>query len=187
MILFLGHFGPLLSSSLKPNHHNQVKIIQIPDTHCIRNLRWTCLKEVRWLFSSHFWPLLKCVFIFWKQLGSSKNWLKLNRQIKVSLYKSLFLCLFYYLVNRHGWGVVYTIPLKTTGWRKKRVFPLWGAVYTTWGSGPKTSVWRHLQINTMINDVAFLPKSELESDKLLNRREKWGNSYTDSLQAFHKP
>ena len=119
MILFLGHFGPLLSSSLKPNHHKQVKIIQIPDTHCIRNLRWTCFKEVRWLFSSHFWPLLKCVFIFWKQLGSSKNWLKLNRQIKVSLYKSLFLCLFYCFVNRHGWGVVYTVPLKTTDLRKK--------------------------------------------------------------------
>ena len=67
--LFVCHFCPLLmwanifvavcslpeiGFNLKLNHHIQVKLIQIPATHCIRNLDWTLVKVTRWWLLWHF-------------------------------------------------------------------------------------------------------------------------------------
>ena len=54
-------------------------------TECIKDLDWTLEKEVRWLFSGHFWTLLKWVAFFEAALAVSKVGLglKSNYQLKL--------------------------------------------------------------------------------------------------------
>ena len=62
----INDFGGRLSSSLKPNHHDQVTLVQIPDTHGIVSkiipftIKWSSSKEI---FFFAVWWLVFLLFV----------------------------------------------------------------------------------------------------------------------------
>ena len=50
-----------IGSSLKPNHHT---LVEIRETHCIKDLDGTLVKVARWLFMCQFWTLSTWATIF---------------------------------------------------------------------------------------------------------------------------
>ena len=62
-------------------------------TECFRDLDWTLAIVARWLFSGHFWPLLKREIFFEETWAIAKYWLEpiVKASFKLSLSKLLIL------------------------------------------------------------------------------------------------